>query len=771
MTTGTPLRYTGASVRRVEDPRLLRGRGRFVDDVVLPRMLAAAFVRSPHAHARVRAVHGAAACAVPGVVAVVTGADLGGAVGPLAPRLVGEGFTSSAWPALAAERVRFCGEAVAAVVAATAYAAADGREAVAVDYDPLAPVTTVEAAEAAGEVLFRRRHRHGDVDGAFARAAVVVRETFRHGRCAPAPLEPRGVVAAWDGDTLTVWASTQAPRILRTAVAGALGVGEGRVRVVTPDVGGGFGLKMQVFPEDVAVAALAMRLGRPVKWIEERRENLAAASQAREQRFDVEVAADAAGRLLGLRARVRSDAGAYHSYPLTQALEPLGSAAILPGPYLTPAYEYETAALRTSKAPLGAYRGVGMTMGAFVMERALDLVAARVGLDPAEVRRRNLIPRDAYPFTSASGMTYDSGDYPKALEQALALAGYDGLRAEQASARVAGRALGVGVACYTEYTGMGSAVFRRRGMEDVPGVEAATVVIEPDGGVRCATSFPSQGQGHATAIAQVVADRLGIDLARVRVEPGDTAGAPGGSGTFGSRGAVSIAGTVRPAAETLAAKVRALAAHLLEASPDDVTVERGRAHVRGFPERALAFADIARVAYSPPPGGLPPGLAPGLEATVYFDPPGPTFSGAVHVASVEVDRETGRVQVLRYVVVEDCGPVVNPMLVEGQVHGAVAQGLGEALLEQIVYDDAGQLVTGTLMDYALPRAADVPALELGHLQTPSPAMPGGVKGMGEGGTIGAPAALANAVADALRPHGVAVTALPLRPETLAAARP
>jgi carbon-monoxide dehydrogenase large subunit len=411
-----------------------------------------------------------------------------------------------------------------------------------------------------------------------------------------------------------------------------------------------------------------------------------------------------------------------------------------------------------------------MTMGAFVMERGLDLVAARAGLDPAEVRRRNLIPRDAYPFTSASGLTYDSADYPKALEQALALAGYEGLRAEQAAARAAGRTMGVGIACYTEYTGMGSAVFRRRGMDDVPGVEAATVIVEPDGAVRCVTSFPAQGQGHATVIAQVVADRLGLDLARVRVEPADTTAGPGGSGTFGSRGAVSIAGTVSAAADVLADKVRVLAAHLLEASPADVTLADGRAHVRGFPGRALGVADIARAAYAPPAGGLPRGVLPGLEATVYFDPPGPTFSGAVHVAAVEVDRETGRVRVLRYVVVEDCGTVVNPMIVEGQVHGAVAQGLGEALLEQVVYDGDGQLLTGTLMDYALPRAADVPPLALGHLETPSPAMPGGVKGMGEGGTIGAPAALANAVADALRPHGATVTALPLGGEALADAR-
>jgi carbon-monoxide dehydrogenase large subunit len=625
----------------------------------------------------------------------------------------------------------------------------------------------VDGALAAGGVLFRRAWRHGDVEGAFDRAAVVVRETFHHGRLAPSPLEPRGLVADWDGEALTVWASTQTPTILRSALAAALGLEQTRVRIVAPDVGGGFGLKMHVFPEDVAVAALARRLGRPLKWIEERRENLAAAAQAREQRMDVEVAVDAAGRLLGLRARVLSDAGAYHIYPLTQALEPLGSASILPGPYLTPAYAYEAVALATNKPPLGAYRGVGMTMGAFVMERALDLLAERLGLDPVEIRRRNLIPREAYPYTSASGMPYDSGDFPKVLAEALALADWDRLARERDEARRAGRWVGLGLACYTEYTGMGAEVFRRRGMEDVPGIEAATVRMEADGSVRCLLSFPSQGQGHATAAAQLVADRLGIPLERVGVEAGDPGAAPG-SGTFGSRGAVALGGTAAVAADGVRAKIARLAAHLLEASPDDVVVDGGRAHVRGLPDRGVALADVARVAYSPPSGGLPAGLEPGLEATVYFNPAGATFSGAVHVAMVEVDPETGRVTVLRYALVEDCGPLINPLLVEGQIHGAVCQGLGEALLEGLVYDDGGQLVTATLMDYALPRADAAPEPAIGHLETPSPHMPGGVKGMGEGGTIGAPTAIANAVADAVRHRGLSITRLPIRPEDLAA---
>jgi aerobic carbon-monoxide dehydrogenase large subunit len=753
-------------VRRLEDPRLLTGRARYIDDLALPKMLAVSFVRSPYAHARIERIEAAAARALPGVVAVVTADELRLLTKPLAPRVEGGGFTPTAWPALADGVARFCGEAVVAVVASSAQIAADARELVSIDWTPLPVVATLEQALATNRVLFHRRHRAGDVDAAFARAAIVVRETFAHGRCAPSPMEPRGIVAAWDGESLTIWSPSQCPSILRTALAAALDLADVRIRIVTPDVGGGFGLKMQVFPEDVAVAALARILGCPLKWIEERRENLAAASQAREQQATVEAATAADGTLLALRARIVSDGGAYHAYPTSGALEPLGTASILPGPYRLSAYEYDTRALATHKPPLGAYRGVGMTMGAFVMERLLDLVAERAGLDPAEVRRRNLLPREAYPFKSTTGLIYDSGDFPKALEQVLAAARYDELRRQQAAARAAGRLVGLGIACYTEYTGMGSAIFRLRGMSDVPGIEAATVAVGPDGTARCAVSFPTQGQGHATTIAQIVADRLGLTLQSVRLESVDTSASPRGSGTFGSRGTVSMLGSAGTAADAVAEKIRTLAAHRLEASASDVVLEGGRAWVRGFPDRAVTVAEIARLAYSPPLGGLPAGLKPGLEATVYFDPPGATFSGAVHLAAVEVDRDTGRVTVTRYALVEDCGTVINPMIVEGQIHGAVTQGIGEALLEGIVYDDAGQLLTGTLMEYALPRADDLPEPEIGHLETPSPVMPGGVKGMGEGGTIGAPAAIANAVADATRHLGVRITKLPIRLESL-----
>jgi len=706
------------------------------------------------------------------VAQLLTGADLADEVSPLEPRFATEGFAGTRWPALVRSRARFVGEPVAAIAAETPYAAADAAELVAVEYDPLPAVADVEAALAPGaplvhpdlssNVLFERQGSQGDVAGAFAAAAVVLRETFTHARCSATPLEPGGVIARWEGDALTLWTGSQIPHVFRAALARAFGLPETRVRVIVPDTGGGFGQKMHVMPEDLAVAALARRTGRPVKWLATRRENLAAAPHARAGRVEIEAAAAADGTLLGLRARVRSDAGAYHIHPLTASLEPMGTASILPGPYRTPAYAFHVTAVATTKPPLGAYRGVGMTMGAFVMERTLDLLADRLGLDPVEIRRRNLIARDAYPFTSATGFVYDSGDYPKALEQALALAEAEGWTRERENGRSQGRLLGVGLACYTEFTGIGSETYRRRGMSDVPGHEAARVEVAADGAVTCHVSFPSQGQGHATTTAQLVADQLGVPIEAVTVRQPDTDTTPAGTGTFASRGAVAQSGAAGGAAVLVRGKLLAVAADLLEASPADLVLRDGRVSVRGVPDRGMSVADVARHAHRPGPDGH----APGLEATQPFDPPGPTFSGAVHLALVEVDRETGRVHVRRYVVVEDCGPVINPMIVEGQIHGAIAQGIGEALGERIVYDESGQLVTGTLMDYAVPAAAELPAFTIGHLETPSPLTPGGHKGMGEGGTIGAPAAIANAVADAVRPLGRSVTALPIQASEL-----
>jgi aerobic carbon-monoxide dehydrogenase large subunit len=774
--SGVATRLIGAHVKRLEDPRLVTGGGRYLDDIQLPGLLHAAFVRSPHAHARLTAVDVSAALGASEVVAALTGRELVGRVRPLAPRLEADDFTPTAWPALADSRVRFVGEPVAVVAATTPYAAVDGVERVVAHYDPLPALADVDAALAPGasllhetvpdNTLFRKRFSQGDVDGGFARATSCIRERFSHARCTALPLEPRGLMARWEGDHLTVWTGTQIPFIYRDAVARAFDLPESRVRVIVPDTGGGFGQKMHVMPEDMAVVALARAAGRPVKWLETRRENLTAASQAREARVELEAAADADGVLLALRARLLSDAGAYHIHPLTQALEPLGTSAILPGPYRTPAYDYECVAVATNKPPLGAYRGVGMTFAVFAMERTLDLLATRLGLDPAEIRRRNLIPRTGYPFRSAGGFVYDSGDLPTALEHALELAGYERLKRERDAARTRGRCLGVGIACYTEYTGMGSETYRRRGMVEVPGAEAARVAMAADASVTCFVSFPSQGQGHHTTIAQLVAAELSVPLECVYINPVDTETSPAGTGTFASRGAIAQSGTVQRAAVTVRGKLLTLAAGVLEAHVGDLELRDGRVTVRGVPERTLLVTELARLAHSGAASGLPGGLDGDLEATQAFDPPRAAFSGAVHVAAVEVDPDTGRASIHAYTVVEDCGPMINPAIVEGQIHGALAQGIGEALGEQLVYDEKGQLLTGTLMDYAVPAASGLPSFSIGHLKTPSPFTPGGVKGMGEGGTVGAPAAIANAVADAVQPLGGTVTRLPISAERL-----
>ncbi len=760
------IRYVGAPVHRSEDRRLLTGRGQFVDEVRPAGVLTAAFVRSPHAHATVLSVE------VGSVAGAFAAADLPG-LRPITAHLDGEGFLPTAqWP-LARDRVRYVGEPVAVVLAADRYAAEDLAERVVVRYAPLGAVAGIDAAlhPAAPRlhphpenVLFRRTHAAGGPDTAFREAEVTVRATFTTPRATAVPLEGRGVAAALDGDVLTVWTSTQVPSLIRSSLAVCLGLPEHRVRVVVPDTGGGFGQKMHLYPEEVVVAALALRTGRPVRWIEDRRENLTAGTQAREERVAAELAARRDGTVLALRAQVDGDVGAYHVFPTTAALEPLGVGQILPGPYAIQHYAYEVRAVCTNKAPTGAYRGVGLTVGVLVMERLIDMLAHTLGLDPVEVRRRNLIPPEAFPYRSASGLVYDSGSCREALERVCTSADYPALRRPQRRTRAAGRSIGVGVSCYMEYTGMGSATFARRGMTDLPGHEAAAVRVDPSGTVRVSLSFPSQGQGHETTMAQLVAETLQLPVEHVRVERVDTAAGPHGSGTFASRASVAGGGAVMAAALAVRARATAIAATLLEAAPADIELVAGRFSVRGTPHRSVPFAEVARVAARIPPG-MAGKVAPGLEAVEYFDPPPATFSNAAHLVVVEVDAETGALRLLRYVVAEDCGRVLNPLIVEGQVHGALAQGIGGALLEHVVYDADGQPLAATLLDYLIPTAEEMPDIETTHLGHPAQDRPGGFKGMGEGGTIGSVAALANAVADAV---GAEVVDLPLTPERVRA---
>jgi carbon-monoxide dehydrogenase large subunit len=770
-------RYVSRSIKRQEDPPLLMGRAHFMGDQMLPGLLAVKFLRSPHAHARIVGIDMRQARARPGVEAVVSGADLAASTRPIRAAMSGSGYKESRWPALAQGKVRFVGEPVAAVVAVDPYRAEDALEAITVTYDPLPAVTEAEASmrpeaprlhdELPDNILFQTHFEQGGVQAALESAEIKLSETFRHARCSSSPMEPRGVMASLDpvDGVLTVWASSQAPHLLRSGLAEALGMPDSRIRVLCPAVGGGFGPKMHLYPEDVVVAELARRLRRPLRWLEDRRENLLASAQARDHVSHVEVAAQRDGTLLALRATLICDAGAYSMYPVTAALEPLTAAGILPGPYRIPALAYDAYAVATNKCPAGAYRGVGMALSTFVRERVVDMVARRAGLDPAEVRRRNFIEAGELPFATASGLVVDSGNFADSHERALAAADYEKLRAEPRRTAT-GKFRGVGVSAYTEFTGMGSGTFRRRGMVQVSGHDAATVRVEPTGEVRGFVSAASQGQGHATTLAQVLADELGVELAAVTIIQGDTERCPYGSGSFASRSMVVSGGALLLAARRVREKIGRIAGHMLEAAPEDLAIESGTIGVRGAPGRTLTVADVARLAYRPASGTLPPGLDPALEATQYYDPPPATFANGTHLAVVEVDPETGQVEVLRHVIVEDCGTMVNPMIVEGQTHGAVAQGIGNALYEHFAYDETGQPLTTTFMDYLIPGTMEVPPMEVIHVETPPAVSVSGFKGMAEGGTIGAPAAVANAIADALAPLGIEVRDLPLTPDRL-----
>jgi carbon-monoxide dehydrogenase large subunit len=770
-------RYVSTSVRRKEDPPLLMGRAHFIGDLRLPGLLAVAFLRSPHAHARLVEVDVRDALTAPGVEAVVSGADLAPTTQPIRAAMSGAGYRETSWPALARDTVRFVGEPVVAVVATDQYRAEDALDAIRVRYEPLPAVADAEAAmrpdaprvhaELPDNIVFHTHFENGDVKRALASAEIRLAETFRHARCSSSPMEPRGVMAWLDpvDSALTVWASTQTPHLLRSGLAEALGVPDSRLRVLCPAVGGGFGPKMHLYPEDVVVTELARRLRRPVRWLEDRRENLLASAQAREHVNHVEVAARKDGTILALGSTLICDSGAYSVYPVTASLEPLTAAGILPGPYRIPALAYDAYAVATNKCPAGAYRGVGMALGTFVRERAVDMIARRAGLDPADVRRRNLIDAAEVPFTTASGLVVDSGDPKESLERALAAGEYWHLRAEPRRSPV-GRYRGVGLSAYTEFTGMGSGTFRRRGMMQVSGHDAATVRVELTGEVRGFVSAASQGQGHATTLAQILADELGVDIATVAIVEGDTERCPYGSGSFASRSMVVSGGALVLAARRVREKIARIAGHLLEAAPEDLTIERGAIAVRGAPGRHVTVAEVARLAYRPAGGTLPPGVDPALEATQYYDPPPATFSNGTHLALVEVDPETGQVEILRHVVVEDCGKMVNPMIVDGQTHGAVAQGIGSALYEHFAYDENGQPLTTSFMDYLIPGTMEVPPMDVIHVETPPAVSVSGFKGMAEGGTIGSTAAVANAVADALGPMGVEVRDLPVTPDRI-----
>jgi carbon-monoxide dehydrogenase large subunit len=766
----------GARIKRTEDPRLLTGLGSYTDDRQVLRGLHVAFRRSDQSHARIRSIDYAAARQAPGVVAVFTADDFDDEVKPLFATSRMKNYYATPIRPLAKGKVRYVGEPVVGVVAQSRYQAEDAVELIAIDYEPLPHVVDPEAAardgapllhdEAGTNVLVAREFKRGDVDAALAVAAVRVKGSFRMHRKTPAAIEPRACLAEFDAgrEALTLHSATQVPGIVRDALAAALGLPGHRIRVIAPDVGGGFGGKGSLYAEEIFVCAAARRLGHAVKWTCDRMEDLVATSQGFDEVVDAELGLDGDGRIVALRADVIGDVGAYSIYPWTAALEPVQVVSFLPGPYRVEHYRGRVQAVATSKAPTGPYRGVGRPISTFAMERLMDMAALKLGIDAKEIRRRNLVPADELPYKAASGIVWDKSGFQECLESACAAIGYEALRAKQTAARAEGRLIGIGFAAYAELTGIGSRISVAPGMPINTGTETAAIRIDSTGGITAAFGIASHGQGLETTLAQVVAEHLGVRVEDVRIVQGDSSAVNGGTGTYASRSMVLAGGAATLAAQAVREKVLHAASHLLEAAASDLIAEGGKITVAGT-DRSISFADVARAVYSEM-GRLPPDARGDLAATMTYDPVFGTTTSATHIAAVEIDPQTYEVRIDRFTVAEDCGKLVNPLIVDGQVHGGVAQGIGAALYEEVVYDAEGQIMTASLVDYLVPSASEIPSMQVVHLDSASPTTLGGFRGMGEGGTIGAPAAIANAIADALLPLGVMIDELPVTPERL-----
>jgi carbon-monoxide dehydrogenase large subunit len=766
-------RQFGASVKRNEDARLLSGRAQFVDDVNLPGMLHAAFVRSPHAHARIVSIDTTVALGRPGVVAVYTAQDLGdywrpGPVIVPPPPVEGAVFNERTQVPLAKGKARHVGEPVALVIAASRYVAEDAAADVAVDWDPLPVAADLEQAAAPGaprvhedlpdNVAARVRQTKGDYAAAAKRAHRILKRRFAYDHGCAQPMETRGVVAQWDAgaERLTVWDTTQAPIAIRNGLAAMLGLSERQVRVVAPFIGGGFGPKIMLFyPDEVLIPWAALKLGRPVKWIEDRAEHFFATTHERGQVHDAEIAVDRDGRILGVKDAFLHDTGAYDPYGLTV---PINSQCTLLGPYVVPNYDSTFTAVFTNKPIVTPYRGAGRQHGVFVIERLLDVAARELGIDRAEIRRRNFIPPEAFPYDNEiiyqdfTRLGYDSGDYAPMLAKALDMIGYERfVREEQPQHRAQGKRVGIGVVCYVEGTGIGP-------------YEGAKVQVQTSGKVSLLTGIGTQGQGHFTSFAQIVADQVGVAVADVEVITGDTDQFYWGAGTFASRGAVVAGNAVNDAGLAVRKKILRVAAEHFECAETDLVIADGRVSIAGVPGRSIPLGELAALA-NPMRGAVAPGAEPGLEATSYFGPESGATASGVHAMIVEVDPETMVPALRKYVVVHDCGTMVNPMIVEGQVLGGVAQGIGNAFYERLAFDADGQLLNATLADYLLPTALDVPRIELGHTVTPSPLNPLGIKGVGEAGAIPVGALFAQALEDALElpARGKELNEIPLSP--------
>ncbi len=771
--------FIGRSLLRREDRRLLLGQGQYIGDLMLPRMLHAVFVRSPLAHARIRSVDLSRAAAAPGVAYVLSGLELARQL-PTVPdhqvalpskwrTVVKHQIRNPQQSLLAADKVRHVGEAFAVVVAESRYAAEDAAALVEADFEPLPAVVDPEEALRGGATLVHEQFgtnliaelaaTKGDVEGALRSAPHRIARRFHHHRYAALPMECRGVVGEYDPRTqsLTIWSSTQVVHWVRREAATTFGLPEARVRCVAPDVGGGFGIKGHVYPEDLLIPYLARAIGRPVKWLEDRHEHLMCACHSRDQIHDVDIGFDNDGRILAFRDRFLTDCGAFN--PIGSAVS-YNTIAHLCGPYRIDNFAAEARIVATNKVPNAPYRGAGRPEAALATERAIDLVAGALGMEPAEVRRRNMIRPDEMPYKvglvyrDGEPIVYDGGDYPAALDKALAaVGGLKAFRQRQKAARAEGRYLGIGLGCYTEGTGAGP-------------FEGARIRIESSGKIYVAGGACPQGQGMETIFAQVVADVWKVDPEDVVVTLADTAAIPMGFGTVASRSTVTLSAAIHQASERLRVKTFAIAANLLECAPQDLELRDGKVGVIGVPGMEVTLAKVAQAARPGWDHGRPPGIDAGLEDTCYWEPPTVTWSYAVHAVIVEVDIGTGGVRLDRYAVTHDCGVVVNPMLVEGQIIGGTVQGVGGGLFERFVYDEEGQLQTGSLMDYLAPTASDVPDIKVEHQHSPSPLNPLGVKGLGEGGAIAPPVAIANAVCDALAPFGAELNTTPVLPEQL-----
>jgi aerobic carbon-monoxide dehydrogenase large subunit len=760
-----PETLVGKRVRRREDPRLITGTATYVEDIQMPGMNYAVIVRSPHAAARIRSIDTKAAAAAPGVVSIFTGKDTKG-VGPVPCGASLPGLRVPHHHILATDRVYFVGHPVAVVVARDRYLARDAADLIEVDYDVLPAVAHPEKALAKGapavhpewpdNTAFTYHAEGGNVDKAFAQADVVVKQRITSQRLVPMAMETRGVVAEWRAADrqLNLYTSTQIPHLVRTLVAGMLGLEENRMRVIAPEVGGGFGSKLNVYAEEALMGFVAMKIQKPVKWIESRRENFLCTIHGRGHVDYYEVAAQRDGTILGIKLKIIQDLGAYHQL-LTPAIPTL-SVLMMPGLYNTQNVRADIVGVFTNCVPTDAYRGAGRPEATHGIERMVDILADELNMDPAEIRLKNFVQKDKFPYATATGLTYDSGDYSAPLKKALELVGYHALRQEQAEARKQGKFIGIGISTYGEICALGPSPACPAG-----GWESATVKIEPTGKVTVLTGASPHGQGEETTFAQIAADELGVGLDDVLVLHGDTAVVQYGIGTFGSRATAVGGSALYYALQDLKAKIKKFGAMMLES--DDVTLAGGQVTANQTGQ-SKSVAEIAAAAYRAMK--LPPNTEPGLVSTHFWEPSNFTFPFGAHIVVSEVDAETGQIKIRRYVAVDDCGNVVNPLLVDGQVHGGIAQGLGQALWEQAVYDDNGQLMTGELTDYAVPKAHMMPWIESEHTITPSPVNPLGVKGVGEAGTIGCSPAVVNSVVDALSPLGVRHVDMPLTPEKI-----